>query len=331
MGTTWLFPLASAQLFLGRRRSPLAGSRSGQATADVDQVVGDHSQAHPALHPSEPPISASIQPVASLQHADATLTARPPLLTLAEPSSLLIAPALLAARAPIGNRNPFHSQRPDRFFVLTRVEGRIGGHQLWGPPQPLLLLLHRAHQHFPITRPLRVHFVMGDNLMLRFLHLDQLAELRWLVRFPLADNLRVRFKHAHDLFLRLRHPFHHPRLRLPHHLLHSLGHHLQLLRERLQRGSGSARQRLHFLLHPLRLMHDLPRHSQQFPILLPRRRSFPASPFCRLASAMAITFFFTLRIRFRTRRFHPSTAPSIFFIVRVSTRAPSPSKLLSVG
>src|SRR5437667_8041027 len=129
MGTTWLFPLAPAQLFLGRRRSPLAGSRSGQATADVDQVVGDHSQAHPALHPSEPSISASIQPVASLQHADATLTARPPLLTLAEPSSLLIGPALLAACAPIGNRNPLHSQRLDRFFVLPRVEGRIGGHQ----------------------------------------------------------------------------------------------------------------------------------------------------------------------------------------------------------
>src|SRR5215469_2306656 len=215
--------------------------------------------------------------MASLQHANATFTASPPLLTLAEPAPLLMPSALLAVCAPIGNRDPFDPQGLHRSFVLLRVEGRVGGYQLWAPPQSRLMLLHRAHQHFRITRPRRVHFVVGDNLMLRFLQLDQFAELRWLVRFPLADNLRLRLKHTHNLLFRLRHPFHHPRLRLPDHLLHALRHHLQLLLERLQRSSWSARQRLHFLLHPLRLIHDLPRHPQQLPILLPPLL-FPRGP-----------------------------------------------------
>jgi hypothetical protein len=51
----------------------------------------------------------------------------------------------------------------------------------------------------------------------------------------------------------------------------------------------------------------------------------------RLVKATAITRFFTVCIRSRIFFPNPPLLASIFFIVRVKTRAPSPSKLLSVG
>src|SRR5215469_5513351 len=51
---------APLNCFVGHRYSRLAGSLPGQVTADVDHVVGNHSQAHPALHPGEPSIPASV-------------------------------------------------------------------------------------------------------------------------------------------------------------------------------------------------------------------------------------------------------------------------------
>src|SRR5215470_6505328 len=244
--------------------------------------------------------------MASLQHANATFTASPPLLTLAEPAPLLMPSALLAACAPIGNRDPFDPQGLHRSFVLLRVEGRVGGYQLWAPPQSRLMLLHRAHQHFRITRPRRVHFVVGDNLMLRFLQLDQFAELRWLVRFPLADNLRLRLKHTHNLLFRLRHPFHHPRLRLPDHLLHALRHHLRLLLERLQRSSWSARQRdgHHLLLHTPHPIPNSPLSSSQRPLDSLHRPGQHPRPVPQQAAVGRI-----VNVRLHHRRIYPHLPP----------------------
>jgi hypothetical protein len=47
--------------------------------------------------------------------------------------------------------------------------------------------------------------------------------------------------------------------------------------------------------------------------------------------AIARTRLFTLRVRSRTFRFNFPACFSIFFMVRVSTRAPAPNKLESVG
>ena len=51
----------------------------------------------------------------------------------------------------------------------------------------------------------------------------------------------------------------------------------------------------------------------------------------RSTRAIASTRLRMLRMRSRTLRFRPPDLDSIFFIVRVSTRAPSPNKLLMVG
>jgi hypothetical protein len=50
-----------------------SGSLQGQATAELDDVVGDNGNADPALHPFEPSIPAAIQSVAPLQHANALI------------------------------------------------------------------------------------------------------------------------------------------------------------------------------------------------------------------------------------------------------------------
>jgi len=41
----------------------------GQAAADLDDVVGEHSKANPTLYTFEPSISAAIQSMAPLQHS----------------------------------------------------------------------------------------------------------------------------------------------------------------------------------------------------------------------------------------------------------------------
>jgi len=60
---------------------------------------------------------------------------------------------------------------------------------------------HRRKQQVPITRPLVIPFVVGDDLVLRFLQLDQLAELVGLARLSFAYDFRVRFEQT-DQFVR---------------------------------------------------------------------------------------------------------------------------------
>jgi len=51
----------------------------------------------------------------------------------------------------------------------------------------------------------------------------------------------------------------------------------------------------------------------------------------RAVRAISSTRSFTLRLRSRSLAPAAPAMPAIFFIVRVSTRTPSPNKLLSVG
>src|SRR6202162_1533788 len=59
-------------------------------TADVDDVVGDHAEPDPTLHTGIAPVMASVETVAPLADADASLAAGPPLLAVAEPALPLL-------------------------------------------------------------------------------------------------------------------------------------------------------------------------------------------------------------------------------------------------
>src|SRR6266478_1392405 len=101
----------------------------GHHAADVDQVVGNHPEADPALHSGIPLVPAAIKSVPSLDHADATLASGTPFLAVAEPALLLLAFALGALRGAIGDADALDALGFGGRRVLGRVEAGIGRHQ----------------------------------------------------------------------------------------------------------------------------------------------------------------------------------------------------------
>jgi hypothetical protein len=47
----------------------------------MDEIVGDDAESHPALHPIQAVIAATIQSVVAFQHADAVFAPGPPFLS----------------------------------------------------------------------------------------------------------------------------------------------------------------------------------------------------------------------------------------------------------
>src|SRR2546426_7625751 len=109
---------------------------ASRAPADLDQVISDHAESNPAFHAVESSVAATTQSMAALEHADAPLASGPPSLAGAEPTLLLPSPALLAARAPVGNRHSLHAHRLNRFLVPLRIKPRVGSRQVRCAPEP---------------------------------------------------------------------------------------------------------------------------------------------------------------------------------------------------
>src|SRR6516225_7678226 len=147
--------------------------------ADVDQVVGDHAKADPALDAGLASVSAAVQTVPSLDHADAALGAGPPLLPLAEPALLLLALALRALGGAIRDANALDAFGLCGGLVFARVEAGIGGHQVRRAPQPRLMGLDRRHQDILVAGPPIVDLIGDDDLVLRLLQFDHFAEFGW--------------------------------------------------------------------------------------------------------------------------------------------------------
>ena len=49
-------------------RTLLSGS-SGHHAANVEEIIGDHAESDPALHPKFSPISGAVEPVSPFNHA----------------------------------------------------------------------------------------------------------------------------------------------------------------------------------------------------------------------------------------------------------------------
>jgi len=81
----------------------LSAGLLGHDAADVDQVVGNHPEADPALDSGIPLVAAATQSMPSFDNADATLAAGPPFLAVAEPTLLLLAFALRALGGAVGD------------------------------------------------------------------------------------------------------------------------------------------------------------------------------------------------------------------------------------
>ena len=71
----------------------LDGWLGSDSAAEIDKIVGDDPEPHPALHSIVAGISAPVEAMSTLAHADATFAPGAPSLAAAEPALLLFAPA----------------------------------------------------------------------------------------------------------------------------------------------------------------------------------------------------------------------------------------------
>jgi len=229
-----------------------------QAEPHVDEVIGDHAQSNPSPHAVLTAIATPVQSVPSLENADPAFASGAPALTLFERALFLMSPPLLAPCIPVGYRNIFHTHFLQFFLVGLRVEPGVCRHDPWQQARLLLVYFDCIHQQCGVAGTLIIDFEMRNDLVLGFLHLHQVAELRRLARFSFADNLGLRFEDTHELLIELRVPAKHARPRLFRYLLNSPHHSCQLAAESGELLLLSPPQLIHFAHHTFGLVHNLP-------------------------------------------------------------------------
>src|SRR5262249_11785610 len=145
--------------------------------ADVDDVVGDHAEADPALHSDKALVAAAAEPMPAFDDADAPFAAGAPLLAVAEPALLLLAPAFRALGRAVGDADAFDTLRLRGGLVSVGIERGIRRDQAGRASQQDLMPLDRGNEDVRIVGALRVNFVIDDDLVLGLLQLHHLAEL----------------------------------------------------------------------------------------------------------------------------------------------------------
>ena len=81
----------------------------GHCRADVDEIVGDHTEPDPTLHSTFALVAATVEPMSPLGHTDATLTSGAPFLAVAEPALLLLASAFGTLGGTVGNADALNA------------------------------------------------------------------------------------------------------------------------------------------------------------------------------------------------------------------------------
>src|SRR5260370_1275632 len=157
--------------------------------AEHHEVVGEDAEAHPPLHPGEAAIPAATQAVAPLQDANATFRASAP----SQRGSI----AARAAFSAVSRQDDVtHLVIARRLLIGARGETAIRDRQTRRPSEELLVSDQRRFPQRLIRHPGRTDRVVGDELGLGLLDLDELAELGRLGRLALADSFGVGFEDA---------------------------------------------------------------------------------------------------------------------------------------
>ena len=105
------------------------GSVLVHCPADVDDVISDHAEGDPALHPDEALVAAAAETMSAFDHADASFATGAPLLAVAEPALLLLAFAFGAFGRTIGNADALDTLCFGCRLVLIGIERRVGCEQ----------------------------------------------------------------------------------------------------------------------------------------------------------------------------------------------------------
>ena len=147
----------------------LGGWLGSEEAADVDEVVSDDLESDPALHAVVATIAATLQPMPTLADADASLASGTPSLPVAEPTLLLLTLAAGALGAVVGNADPLDTFGFCRGLVPAGMEPSISRDQARDASQLCRMYLDRGDQQIRVMRPLRIYFVVNDNLVFRLL------------------------------------------------------------------------------------------------------------------------------------------------------------------
>src|SRR5438093_5256333 len=250
------------------------GSESrGQHPADIDEVIGNDSETHPAMHARVTFIETTAKSVASLKHADAPFATDAPFLSFAEPALLLTLSPRHTLGAEKRNVDLCNSQLLRLRFVGGREKSGVAGRHARHHAEALLMLFNRWDQQGRVRGPFIINLVGDDDLVFRLLNFDHFAELGGLARFSFADDFAGVFKQTDYLTRRVGDAVDDPGARLAHDLLHAGKHRVELffhaLQGRLLEHISGALDSLDDLLREaFGLSHHLSGRAQQFAIAL---------------------------------------------------------------
>lgn len=155
------------------------GDLSGRSLAhyptDIYEIIGDHTESHPALHSVVTFVSATIQTVSPLDHADATLASGAPFLAVAEPALPLLALTIRASARPIGNAHTFDTHGFRCRLVPDGIEPGISRHQSRDASQLRLVRCDGVDQEIGIMWSPGVDLIVGRAVGQPFLRRRALA------------------------------------------------------------------------------------------------------------------------------------------------------------
>src|SRR2546428_7777952 len=161
------------------------GSWSG--AAEHQQVIGDDSEPHPALHPTLAVVSAPTEPMTALERADPSFAPRAPA------ESRAGNPRALLAGLP-RQHDVLDPAVLRRAFIRARGEAAVGDGELRGAIEERHVTIQGGRPEGALRLAALTHRVVGDELRLRLLDLHEPPELGGLGQLALPDDLSVRLE-----------------------------------------------------------------------------------------------------------------------------------------
>src|SRR5262245_22888569 len=188
-------PLNSALLAFSSSMSPVVDSflviagRSWPGTGEHEQVIGEHPQPHPPLHPAGASVATPPQSVTTFQCADASFAA--------------CAPAQSCARARLP-RLARQDDVPDtailrRALIAPGSAGAVSDGQVRGVIEQRDVPIQARRPERACRLAARADLVVSDELRLGLLVLHEPAELGRLGQLALSDDLGVRLEETDHL------------------------------------------------------------------------------------------------------------------------------------
>jgi hypothetical protein len=177
-------PVLHRVLALGGRSRPRAG--------EDEQVIGEHPESDPSLHPAGASVPAPTQTVTAFQCAD--------------PSFAACAPTQSCARRPRTRlpRLPRQDDIPDtavlrRVLIAPGSEPSVRNRQLRSVFEERDVPIQGGRPERPLWLAALAHGVVSNELPLGLLDLHEPTELRRLGEFALSDDLGVRLEETDHL------------------------------------------------------------------------------------------------------------------------------------